>query len=80
MNVRLVQLFLKETGRAAVGLQVQQRLQQPRPPAGTLKSVAEVDALNRDEARDWCSHLGLRVRGTKGELQSRIKAKLKLTK
>ena len=79
MSVRLVQMFLKDAGRAAVGLQVQQQLRQSTPSAKTLTDD-EVDKLNRTRARQWCAHLGLTIRGTNEELKKRLREHFKLTK
>ena len=69
---RLVELYLKQQGRAAIGHQMHQRIWQPASRELTLTD-SQIDELSRDRARVWCKQLNLAVKGTKEELRLRLK-------
>ena len=69
---RLVELYLKQQGRAAIGHQMHQRIWQPASRELTLTD-SQIDELSRERARAWCKQLNLTVKGTKEELKLRLK-------
>ena len=69
---RLVELYLKQQGRAAIGHQMHQRIWQPASREITLTD-SQIDELSRERARAWPKQLDLTVKGTKEELKLRLK-------
>ena len=77
MKASLVQQYLKELGRSAVGQQLDHMIAQPTAEQPTCLSADQIEKLNRTETRLWCKHLGLKVRGTVPELKARLKEHFK---
>ena len=74
MRPQLVTAYLKELGAAAIGQQLNVRVQEP---VASHLSHAEIDGLNQQQARYWCRQMGLAVRGTVPELKLRLKEHFK---
>ena len=50
---------------------------QPLAEQHATLSSDQIEKLNRNETRSWCSQLGLRVRGTVAELKASLKEHFK---
>ena len=74
MRLQLGTAYLKELGVAAIGQQLNVRVQEP---VASCLSHVEIDGLSQQQARYWCRQMGLAVRGTVPELKLRLKGHLK---
>ena len=74
MRPQLVTDYLKKLGAAAIGHQLNVQVQES---VASHLSHAEIDGLNREQARFWCKQMGLAVQGTVPELKLRLKKHFK---